>query len=1638
MKAEHAAALLEADAILPVKQKAKTRSEIDTLSARVYQHPALTGPVVRLTADSLAQGEDLAMEFLGFASPKVTGPIGQRQRRALGFPGWALIHDPDHAKYALEVVKEFRREARRAKSKPGHGFDGITAIAKKLNRSVAHFLPSFWEEAGRVFIDFGNSTYASRCFGKAREAEKVHALKVDENIRRAAFLEFALAGCLTIKALTEYSKELQNEYGAEQAWEIFRELIVRRTLGGMPPWAAMAKDVKRICKAAKLDFEEQLQGLLREIIDSPAMARADTSFWTNCGDAPKTLAHAEPDVGKALLSMTPETSYWDNSALWEWLELLEQWELLPVVYGEGNKAMLPEGTAADWLASYCQPSRDGCVDHRVHQLLPKMAKRLKKEKQPLKIYGKRWREFTCDVDLIDLALELGVELVDPPGELHLQLDEWANVLNEDEPPENRPRDPIYLAGDERFAPALQRAVGQYAGNSAFEAAAEGKQALAEARRQWLTELVSAPSQAAMPKAWTAVEALKSSTSRRTFREFPEAYELLKKADVAVALHNTLTNGLIDEYGWPALEEAIESLRGDAKKRSDLNLRGAFPYIIVSNGLNVIVVGRDGPVLECELNLKKTHEIRTLDYYDGDLLVSVTDTNSYGVQSFWASNPKKMFEGTWRYGDNQPHGAVVERSEGGWFNGKQTVSQGDTKQIHDGDHFYHDGEHFWQVHWENGYTEQVLREVDPANGKVGRRSMPAFLEDFITDKAKIDLRTSTLLKVGDVANDSPLGGKDGLIGWRIRETERTWQRAEGIDGRFVEAPLNENRTDDRPVGMLDQPGTDQKLIITGDNGWGSPYRVSIQLWSPDGSLQIAQLGDHGGAYQRGQEQMLLPLFWHLFQVRDIKASKKLRKLKLKDAEALIKAAQADLEKLLEQSKEGESGAYEKLDAAVEKLLPQCHPRLAMGVRSLAVSAARCRTELEELWESRDPSVEEDESFSGEEVQAFLQDALRELNVGYSWGDVDNLMKSIDETAAVFAGEKSVDKQPSNPGFMWNGLLDRLDTKLWQRYWSHEKLFEDHEKLSEAAWVQFMRFWRQTRVAQLPGKFRYMTVNVKKSAQLDVPDGDSDEYDFCRVLQHKDSRYLFYCEDREEVYEDPSELLEYTESAKFATPTGFTIISERELETGWTPDQIETFLSLIPEREPPFPDDEKLQRLADAVGVSKAEAGLVWCGYPNFDDWSKNYLPKSLRERLGLKVAEAEAARQSLKGLDYEVRTDILGALLDGDPADFWENQDAVIDRLIAAWGNVVPDRLDLPSDVMDAISTNLGWGIDVGTVCTAFAAPEDAEILCEGVSTLTDSGYSGEIKTDPETCFNSEALQTVVATVPALFHMLPVGDPARKAAADVYDLAIKRLKSPDLMLEIGSVHLDESLDFLKQFGKTKKSGKQSQLENGPLVGLASEFGAYFAFRPAKATTAKALEQLKGVIAQVSEKMEYEMVGDAFDHMLVLRSDGFKEMAKRIRKTPLDEGQFEANPMHSATDLVAEAAKKLKLSEEAAAFYLQTLALHDCTTKKVREWNDWTAAQYNKAAKELVAAELVLEAKRARAGRKHFLPGGWEALKSPNLPLETWKLPLYQIIKADKGQADYPLERIILLKPCHELFAEAWQRVTKGDKPQYEEV
>ena len=139
----------------------------------------------------------------------------------------------------------------------------------------------------------------------------------------------------------------------------------------------------------------------------------------------------------------------------------------------------------------------------------------------------------------------------------------------------------------------------------------------------------------------------------------------------------------------------------------------------------------------------------------------------------------------------------------------------------------------------------------------------------------------------------------------------------------------------------------------------------------------------------------------------------------------------------------------------------------------------------------------------------------------------------------------------------------------------------------------------------------------------------------------------------------------------------------------------------------------------------------------------------------------------------------------------------------------------------------------------------------------------------------------------------------------------------------------------------------------------------------------------------------------------------------------------DPLVTAPEIVAEVAARFGIPEDPARYWLQLLALHNPTDTNIALWNGWRKAEREWAAAPLLEQDLIVRAKRARAGRSLFLPGSWQEAKIPHLPMESWKSAFYDL-KATP-QVLPQLLVVVPSVPFEQLFTDAWRRCTSGDVP-----
>ena len=1503
--------------------------KLDSLSARHYHHPALgERSVVRLVSDTLGTAEDLTLEFHGFTFEQAQ-PVGYQLRKGLGFPGWALVNDPAHAGFALEVVKQFRAQAKLARSRPGAAKEGFDGIAERLGRSVPHFLPSYFEEAGRVFLENGNVNTAAIMFGKARQAEKVHALSVDESLRREAFLEFTLAGAVSIKTLTEYGKELSAEHNPEQAYHHFRELCLRRTLGGMPPWSGMLKELKRLAKAAGKDLKTEERTLLDEVLSAPAVARSPVEFWSSAKETVSRMCEETPELRKTLLNLAPVFSGDRIKHGSVWLDLLEAWGALKLLETEpGAAAWFSRmiGHFYSWSSSSPNPDQ-------MFGIVRKAAANIISEGEPV-VLRDLWR---ADLDLIEQLLSLGIPVeIEPQGYYHsvFNLVSWAQGTG----PE-RPKDPVHLSRHEALRDYLMKSLDRHYGSEPFDSVSAPMQGWKNLRLTWLEQQVEKLEREALPTLKTTLETWERIAKGRILADYPELRQRLSKLDRSTLLARTLRGFLPEELAWPALEKAVAELGADTAQ-----VDGLFPLAVVYNNVRAIAIGIEGEIARHDITVPKGARLESVAYLDGQFLLRFWGSD--GNKAFWSTGQE--CEIGYFYGDFSQFVCATLPDIGLTYGG-QALQAGDSKLTAGGYwRIVCDGETCWKPEWAQG--ESFLKEFDPRTGNTGRRSWPKFYEEWMDTDSKLDVTASYLFPLPSGLSSSLLGGQHGLAGWRTRERNGAWE-AETTAGQAFNSARQVS-------GLLTVEGAERPLYATG----------KLANIEHDGAI-VCEIGLSPKALV-----WQLPLhWWHLLKVRDSSDSRALRAVSDSQADALkLKdpILQQAHRNLVTTSKE----FFERLESFLVEPEAAGLPSIKAGQVGEILAAFGVR--INDAHNLSDEAVAVADMLPAETTTA-PKGVL---------GKIVGMFTSGSKTAPTSL------KAPVSLSF-----IQQCAGHLAAIAWRSVTPFSDPSE-REAA-LNLLSWWVDSPLIREPEKFRRISVKLPEDSYL-------------LALSQGENRYLLEMN----YYDGPRYCgLESTNGGKFRVPKGGTLESGIPCTSAWdTSDRLQSFIEVARSRGPIAWNPEHPQRISEITGLSLAESCLLWVGFPHFQNWENNFLPVEIRETMGLKPAEAKIARENLRNLSSDRRLELFSQSMPEKAEELWTDTMACAERLAATWNRLQGARLSVTPEVLKALS-GLSH-VKPAELLSALADPASSFFGKDGRSTA--NGWN--VLQEPPESFTQTHFGLTLSYLGYFFEFLPVGDPVRQAAVRVWPHIEERLKNPDLLFQLGSLESDDQKTT--DHWKSLLGGE----DNGTvLMQTRSWGGPSFFYRPAKAKSDDPI--LKALEASISSS--------DWGTLQRTRSQEFLDFIDRFENTPVPQGGYETNPLLAVPHLVKEVEAHFEVSENEAILYLQTLTLMEPTSKNIQLWNGWTAAVYKKAAAGLAQRGLLLEAKRARAGRAHFLPGGWLEQRAPQLPFETWKLPLLEI-PADRVRPN--MGQVLRLTPLHHLFEKAWKRVLAGDSPAYEEV
>ncbi|MFH9827255.1 hypothetical protein [Streptomyces bobili] len=1673
------AALLEAGAVLP--PGTTVREDADILTVRTYTHPALDErKIVRLVPGTLGEAEDLALDFLGLVREPETPEVGQVRRETLGFPAWALVNDPANGHHALALVKDVERLSRQAKSRPGTAKEGFEALGARLGRSVPHFLPTFYEQAARVFLQHENTTYAAAFFGKAREAERVHALAVDEERQRAVFLEFAFAGALTVKALKEHVKALAARLSPAEAWSQFRQLTVERCAAGMPPYASLPQDARGLIKAAGLDRAAEECALVADLIASPAAVRAPASFWNTYRATLVLLAEQQPAVRARLLEIMPSGLGRSTQDDEFWLALLAECGADLLLTGESDS----EVDAADWLSRWSLHRKHGSsVSGRspaTMALVERMASRLREHGRPVDLFTGRWHA-GADLDLLDLCLAQGVPLTPPATgqNVFLPLSQWLK----DTAPGRR--ELTAVAADPRHRRLLYVSVGTLSGHRPDAPLLEGlagHPVLADVLREWLDDAAEELTAAAgLPSAHAALDKL------RPFRTVadrisPAAVAKVAAHEVAPLLGRTLRAGIPDELGWPALEEALGRLDAETKRDRDDNLRveEAWPALILARKHKVIVVGPEGILLEHDLRLPDgldRWQRPSFRFTDGELLVTWREgTKQLG---YWSARPADTFSlggeqlAHW-YGANDVGEPSIPLPGGGRATGGRTLHTGDTV-LPPSRRILGDGTSYWREGRQG--RKHVWLEYDPATGTHGRASLPAFLQTGVRDDATLLQQHCAVLPLQPGLEQSPFGTDGTVLGRWVREEGEGAEARTTVgtpDGRTVSLPKGRDGVARGvPVGALRLPGGAEPVVVSLHRG--------IAFYTAQGGSEPRESGrvtplERGREFAAGTRLVPPVDFWHAMRPRDEAASAVLRALTDEQAATVLRAgAEALAEHAVRwaEARAAESATTataatsaaagnpagagnpapgapalpssdEVLRGTVSRCLPDLtEPHLLTGVSALVRAVLRLAestaafvappVEMKPLERQRVAGMFLDYSPRHADDKT-LREATAGLTRQQGWwggGEVWNSVRQIRAVNHVLSG-KPADGRPLPErsrttgaaegwrsdeftvpaiGVLWPSVLDVLRPLAYR---AASPVVSDAHR--EALLVLF-EVIADGRLAAADGA-------ALREIVLSEP---QDKHERLGQVLRRDGRTVVVlgCQQVDRANGRVHWLaLDHDPSGAFGAIAHFVLERETAHPAVFPATALTAVTALIRDKGPaPWqPDAPDALTAATGGALGPVQSALLLAGKP--DEVTTEALAT-----IGLKPRQKTFGDSMLTSFRLGDGPALVGALLPDNPGDLWT---AGPDT--AAAGRVWEERFGgfvrLPEDI--AADLELA-GVSIGSVEDVLNPARTPWI---SRTTVQRTGKNGDLVPDDGRALPSRyQLTNAVASLAGLAYTLPYGHPLRAALPEGLAAVRRRLTDPGLLLDLDVTWAEKGATapgLRKAYGMPATGGTDA--DGMTRLGDALVLRPWHQDQEAVLVRPAGLTGADDTVFGLVEGLAGPGRGSGLRALRTLLGDDLaRALAAGIVPQDSDRadesGGHAQDPAVTVPELVAEVAGTHSLSEDAATLYLQLLALPDPTDRNCARWTGWKPARMKKARTELTATDLVVEAKRPRAGRTLFLPCGWLDLKAPALPVEVWKEHLYPV----PGHS-----RAVPLVPVPELFTRAWDRVRAGDAPAYEEL
>ena len=1157
--------------------------------------------------------------------------------------------------------------------------------------------------------------------------------------------------------------------------------------------------------------------------------------------------------------------------------------------------------------------------------------------------------------------------------------------------------------------------------------------------------------------------------------------IVRAIDPVKLLQRQLQGGVLDEFRWPAQEEAAALLGEDVP---DSNIAGPFPHAALHNAKQdrIVVIGPDGIEFDQPLKLPaNANGIWFTLYVDGDVLVIYkvgeqimglwmgdhTPFKAAGIGSRHAvpgvgavigdefppiargNTTKKMFEGNSRTVFQQAH--RLFRS-----NRYYAYSDLDTGG--------------------RGRGDDRIEQFDPHTGKAGEVGLPPWFAERMHADARLLGASSFLFPVPKRAERSALGAKDGLGALIVRREPDGSIYAEGADGRSWRAnvPKRPDPSDPRtglPRGLMKFPEREgiYPIVYGEDDRWSKMLmpdnRTVLVHWWPHMWAGVPQqMWSHGD-----------PKWLHLYEPRDPAASRRLRDATEDTARALLAAAEpvfaADANLKIDDNVAPMLRPLAKWPALAERvreLFPGFDDRLVAGLCSIAMVAASAQAHLRILRARLDEAAE---------LAKLPPETTRWID-GWAdaWGRIFNkiVQGTRLEDQDLRKQLRSIDRFLFDDGPPPDGLRAGPPCLVWwEPLFMHQggllfRLFAPGtpERVRNE-FRELLAMWSTTLVAARCEELRYIGVQQPKG-----------------VLAGADTNRPTYVADRNRyvyrtVYVTGDNLADYahyvversTDGVFIDPPHAKILFDERPQRFWHGTDKIEEALRLYESHGPRAIDPAVFDRIAAGTGLSRTAAALVWLGA--LQPWDED-VPKQLRKQIGAKVAELKLAIEELRGSSIDKAYTFA---MPERPSDLLT--DAGVDTFIRAWNEVHGKQAPLPMERVEQLEVEMrGAPISAAHAVRVLADVNERDHFSKDARWVVrpyqpfasqisyrrgwipagwpkPEAMGQEEDVNSAAVFDGRVLRFYLRYIPWAYQDLPVGDPMRANVAEMAARIGQRLANPDLLLLAGAIDLSrqpneekvaqqfhEIVDRFRAPAYRAVDGGASApgFDRGDLVvtwPTKIENGVFFAFRPNQVRDAAAIEKLAedlGVADLFTRQRRGCACGLNFGNYdtvdltnlsewLVWSAPEFQALVADLQHPRIAHGRYVADPRASRPDLVEAARKKHDLSEDAATLWLQILTLAEPTPARVQRINGWDRGAHDAAGDELLRRKLVVEAKHPRTTRTMFLRGDVILPKMPAAPIETSKAALY-----DVDATSAPVFGVLLpIAPLPELFGEAWNAV-----------